>query len=279
MTEDNKPFVKIIIAAHKKYQMPQDPMYLPVHVGAAGKLGKDGKPLDIGYVKDNTGQNISDKNSEFSELTGLYWAWKNVDAANLGLAHYRRHFSFRKKSSDPFENVLTSKEASRLLHQYKVIVPKKRNYVIETLYSHYAHTHYAEHLDITRKIITQKYPDYVQDFDQVMEHREGYMFNMFIMRRDLVNAYCQWLFDILFELEKQIGPKTAKMDNFQKRLYGRVSEIAFNVWLRHEVRTGVLKASDIKEVRCIYMEPIDWGRKISSFIKAKFFGQKYDKSF
>ncbi len=103
MTEDNKPFVKIIIAAHKKYQMPQDPMYLPVHVGAAGKLGKDGQPLDIGYVKDNTGQNISDKNSEFSELTGLYWAWKNVDAANLGLAHYRRHFSFRKRAATPLK--------------------------------------------------------------------------------------------------------------------------------------------------------------------------------
>ena len=83
----------IIIATHKKYQMPADKMYLPVHVGAEGKKDSDGNDLDLGYVKDNTGDNISLKNPSFCELTGLYWAWKNVDSDYVGLAHYRRHFS------------------------------------------------------------------------------------------------------------------------------------------------------------------------------------------
>ena len=65
----------IIIATHKKYQMPADKMYLPVHVGAEGKKDSDGKDLDLGYVKDNTGDNISLKNPSFCELTGLYWAY------------------------------------------------------------------------------------------------------------------------------------------------------------------------------------------------------------
>ena len=47
--------VKIIIATHKKYEMPNDDMYVPVHVGAEGKQ-------DIGYTKDNTGENISKEN-------------------------------------------------------------------------------------------------------------------------------------------------------------------------------------------------------------------------
>ena len=65
--------VKIIVATHKKYQMPKDDMYLPLHVGAEGKLDEDGNDLDLGYTKDNSGDNISNLNSSFCELTGLYW--------------------------------------------------------------------------------------------------------------------------------------------------------------------------------------------------------------
>ena len=61
--------------------MPQDPSYLPLHVGAAGKA-------DLGFTRDDTGPNISGKNPHFCELTGLYWAWKNLDADYIGLVHY-----------------------------------------------------------------------------------------------------------------------------------------------------------------------------------------------
>ena len=194
--------VTIVIATHKKYQMPSDKMYLPVHVGAEGKKDSDGKNLDLGYVKDNTGDNISSKNPSFCELTGLYWAWKNLDTEYVGLAHYRRHFSLKKKSKDPFDNVLTYSELKLILDKYKVFVPKKRRYYIETLYSHYAHTHYAEHLDVTKQIISEKYPEYVDSCNKVYRQTYGYMFNMMIMKKDLFQNYCEWLFDILFELEK-----------------------------------------------------------------------------
>ena len=122
--------IKIIIATHKKYEMPTDDMYLPLHVG---KEGKD----DLGYTGDNTGKNISKKNPYYCELTGVYWAWKNLKADYIGLAHYRRHFSLKKKSKDKFENILTSNEASKLLEKTDIILPKKRKYYIETLYNHY----------------------------------------------------------------------------------------------------------------------------------------------
>lgn len=47
--------------------MPDDPMYIPVQVGARGKE-------ELGYQKDDEGENISEKNPYFCELTGLYWA-------------------------------------------------------------------------------------------------------------------------------------------------------------------------------------------------------------
>ena len=75
--------------------MPNDDMYIPLHVGAEGKKDKQGNPLDLGYQKDNTGENISELNASYCELTGLYWAWKNLDADFIGLSHYRRHFSLK----------------------------------------------------------------------------------------------------------------------------------------------------------------------------------------
>ena len=195
--------VKIVVATHKKYIMPTDSMYVPIHVGAEGKKDSNGNKLDLGYIKDNTGNNISKKNASFCELTGLYWAWKNLDADFVGLVHYRRHFSMNHKKG--FENILTYEELKPYLDKVKVFVPKKQKYYIESLYSHYAHTHYASHLDETRIIIEEKYPEYLEAFDRVIKHTYGFMFNMMIMRKELLEDYCSWLFDILFALEKRIG--------------------------------------------------------------------------
>ena len=271
-TEINKD-VTVIIATHKKYKMPKDNMYLPVHVGA------EGKDLDLGYTKDNINENISAKNASYCELTGLYWAWKNIDSSYIGLAHYRRHFSLSKKTKNPFDNILRFNELKPMLNNYSVFVPKKRKYYIETLYSHYAHTHYAEHLDITKKIIAKKYPEYLESCKKIYGQTYGFMFNMMIMRKDLFRDYCQWLFDILFELEKRIGDKSKDYSSFQGRFYGRVSEIIFNVWLDYQLKSGKIKQSDIKELNCIYTEKIAWRRKIKSFIDAKFFHKKYEGSF
>ena len=197
------PIVKILVASHKEYRMPDDSIYLPLHVGAEGKVDADGQPLDLGWTKDNTGDNISRLNPGFCELTGLYWAWKNLKADYIGLVHYRRHFCLKKKSRDPFENIITGAELRPILGQYWVFVPKKRRYFIETLYSHYAHTHYAEHLDATREVIAERCPEYLPSFDRIMRRRYGYMFNMMIMRRDLADKYCKWLFDILLPCLKR----------------------------------------------------------------------------
>lgn len=267
---------QIIIATHKQYLMPSDPVYVPLQVGA------EGKP-DIGYVRDNTGENISFKNSQFCELTGLYWAWKNLCCDYIGLAHYRRHFTLRRKmfiykcgdsKGKRLKCVLSGEDLSRLLCHYDIIVPKKRRYYIETLYSHYGHSHYAEHLDITREIILEKYPEYLPDFDKVMKQKTGYMFNMFIMSKKLVDQYCEWLFDILFELEKRVD--MPEISQFQGRFYGRVSEIIFNVWLSYQKQKYSYK---VKEIGFMYMEPIKWGKKADAFLRAKFLHKKYEGSF
>ena len=143
--------IKVIVATHKPYAMPADDMYLPLQVGAEGK-----EP--IGFTGDNTGEHISDKNATFCELTGLYWAWKNLEADYIGLAHYRRHFGGKGKG-EPIQRVLTGEEAARLLKGKDGLLPKLRQYYIETLYSHYAHTCHVEPLNLTGDILREKYPE------------------------------------------------------------------------------------------------------------------------
>lgn len=263
--------VKIVVAVHKRYPMPEDAMYLPLWVGA------EGKEPESGYARDNTGQNISSKNAGFCELTGLYWAWKNLDAEYIGLVHYRRHFGEKSAGSDPLAGVLTYGQLEPLLGRYTVFVPKKRRYYIETLYSHYAHTFYAEHLDLVRSMIEEGKPEYLAAYDKAVRQTSGYMFNMLIIRRDHLDRYCEWLFDLLFELEQRLD--TSGMTGFHARLYGRVSEILFNVWLEQMIKEGVIPRGEIKELDYFCTEKVDWWKKGRAFLGAKFLGKKYEESF
>lgn len=260
--------IKLLVATHKKAVMPSDSeLYIPVHVGKEGKE-------DIGYIGDNEGDNISSLNAYYSELTGLYWAWKNLDCDYLGLAHYRRYFTsksrFYKDGINIDEVVLSQDQIKKLILEADVIVPKKRKYYIETLYSHYAHTLDGEHLDITRNVIQELSPEFLGSFDKVTKQRSGYMFNMFIMKKEYVNSYCKWLFPILDRLFEQVDRKD--MTPFEQRFPGRVSEILFNVWLEQNKLT-------VKEVPFMYLEKVNLFEKGKSFLAAKFFGKKYGKSF
>ena len=262
--------VKIMIASHKRYRMPTDSMYLPVHVGAAGKE-------NIGYQRDDEGQNISELNPYFCELTGIYWAWKNLDADYIGLVHYRRHFSRHPHRKNHWNAVLRYDEIRAELGKFRVFVPGKRRYFIETLYSHYAHTHHIQQLDETRKIIWERCPEYITSFDKTVKQRWGYMFNMMILDKSLYAEYCAWLFDILFELKKRLGENG--LTSFHSRYYGRISEIIFNVWLNEKIDSGAIKKDQIREIPFIHMEKINWWKKGAAFLKAKFMGRRYEGSF
>ena len=270
-----KKDIKIIIAAHKECGVPRDEMYLPLHVGAEGKRNPDGTPLDFGFAKDNTGDNISWLNPYFSELTGLYWAWKNLEADYIGLVHYRRMFSgSHPDRNDISGSAITSQQLAPMLDRYRVFVPKKRRYYIETLASHYSHTHDGLHLKICRCIIERRHPEYLDSYDRVLKRSWGYMFNMMILPRDLLDEYCSWLFDILFILFKNVDHEN--MTAFEKRFPGRMSEILFNVWLDYEIQAGKIRKNEVRELN--YVEDVDWSQKIRSFLAAKFLNRKYGGS-
>ena len=248
--------VKVIVASHKPYWIPPDPLYLPVHVGAEGK-----QPVGSRFVPDNTGENISCKNANYCELTGRYWAWKNLDCEYLGLAHYRRHFTAFRGTNDR-RDALTLDQARALFadRSLDAVFPVKRNYWIETNYQQYVHAHHKEDLDVTRVIISEKYPEYLDAFDRVMKKTDGHRFNMFIMRKELADRYCGWLFDILFELEKRLDISDYSAND--KRVFGFVSERLLDVWI---------EADHIKyrDIPYIFLEKENWITKIANFLRRK----------
>lgn len=255
---------KILIATHRPYTMPTAQIYLPVQVGAYSKKS-------LGYTRDDSGDNISSLNDRFCELTALYWAWKNTDYDSVGLVHYRRYFAGCEKFNVGGKNkkILSESELENLLERTDIILPQKRHYYIETLYSHYAHTTYPEPLDEAGRIIAEFYPEYSKEFEKLKSRRSAHIFNMFIMKRDLADRYCEWLFDILFKLEQRTD--AAAYDKFHARYIGRIGELLLDVW----INTNGLK---YKEVKVTYTEQVNWIKKGARFLRAKFGNKKYDES-
>jgi hypothetical protein len=250
--------IKILVATHKQYTMPDDSMYLPIHVG------KELASFSLPWAGDNTGENISLKNPGFCELTALYWAWKNLNADFYGLAHYRRHFTIKKPGlfcSNKFPYVLKTTEVEPLLIDTSVILPKPRNYFIETNYSQFIHAHPAESLDLTKKILAEKYPYCLDAYEKVMMRTKAHRFNMFLMKNEVFHDYCCWLFDILFELEKRLD--TSSYNAYNQRIFGFISERLLDVYVEANHMA-------YKELPVMFMEQEHWIKKGVAFLKRKF---------
>ncbi len=208
----------IIIAAHKKVEVSNDPMYLPLHVGKEGKE-------EIGFIGDNTGENISIKNRNYCELTGTYWAWKNTDSDYIGLVQYRRYFKGKKKGKG-IDGALSIMEADALLDQADIVLPKRRNYIFQTLKEHFEGYDFTQTGDFEnyRDVVHAIDESYDDAFSKVMDQKTGHMFNMFIMSRKLFNEFCLWEFSVLEEFESRIDPKRA-------RLVGYAAEHLLDIWI------------------------------------------------
>lgn len=207
--------VTIFTMTHKKFDTPGDPIYMPLHVGRAG--GED-----YGYAGDDTGDNISDKNCYYGELTGVYWVWKNVRTTDyVGICHYRRYFCTEEG------RILTQKDYLSILKEYDMIVSKKLklNY---SYFDGYASDYNIFDLVTTGEVIRQIYPEYYDTFERLVHGNGTYFGNMMAASKALYDEYAAWLFTIFAEVEKRIDP--SGYDDYHKRVYGFISEFLLLVW-------------------------------------------------
>lgn len=211
----------IYIATHKKFNVPNLNGYCALQVGAEGKE-------KYGYLRDNIGNHISGENANYCELTGLYWIWKNTDDSYKGLVHYRRYFG-RNNLSNKISDICSYEYLLNCLKSVDIVLPYveyfKQNAKEEIL----LHCCTEEIFDKLRQIIETKYPDYIETYDRYFNENKASLFNMLFCKREIFDAYCEWLFSILFVLEKQVD--LAKLNTYQQRLYGFLSERLLNVWV------------------------------------------------
>lgn len=228
MKAKNSSNIKILVACHKADpNIQQDDIYMPIQVGKT--LHEE---LDLGFQCDNTGDNISDKNASYCELTAIYWAWKNLkDLDYIGLCHYRRYFAKNKKSINLIrKDFLDSKDLINLdkniLNDNEVILPTFWT-MPQPINKVFSNRVLEQDLYILYKIIKKKYPEYLTVFNKYMLGYKRTGYNMFIMSRENFDKYCSWLFDILKTAEDLV--KDSQYTSY-KRIYGYFGEILTAVY-------------------------------------------------
>ncbi|MGN6714457.1 DUF4422 domain-containing protein [Anaerocolumna jejuensis] len=227
---DKAPYKKdlnasIYVATHIKYPIPSNNIYIPIQAGRA--LNED---LGYYYV-DNKADNISGLNLLLNECTVLYWIWKNTESYYVGLNHYRRYFL--KNKEEFFDNIVDAETIADIMQEYDMILPCSYHEfpgtIMEGLLVGVRQDAVEKGIDLVRNIIMMRHEDYLDAFDTVFNGNTFYMCNMFITRRDILNCYCEWLFDIIIEAAENID--VSKYDPYSKRIIGFIAERLMTVWL------------------------------------------------
>ena len=224
----------IYVITHKAFndELLKNTEYTVLHVG----LNDNCKPA---YIRDDTGDNISEKNPHYCELTGLYWIWKNCNETGsepVGLVHYRRFFTY---PIDDFlytyfgrtPRILKGLDIKKNLETYDVVLPKPEK-IYRTVEEFYKDHHNPDDLITVRNVIGQLFPDYLTTYDKVLHEHYFYFANMIITKKEVLDHYCEWLFTIMTEVEKLIDGSEIK-DSYQSRIYGFISERLLQVWVEH----------------------------------------------
>lgn len=237
----------VFVAYHKDYEIVENDVVIPIQAGRA-LHPKYGENLETKMIGDNTGDNISEKNMQYCELTAMYWVWKNVRNLDVvGFMHYHRFFNNIGHdeicgADDKLCKLgLTQKQMSRLFSTYDIVIPIPYNMNM-TGYEYYSQWHYREDMDIAINYIRRNYPEMSAAVDEALFNTHyRYFANLMIMKREIFDEYAKWLFDILFAIENDIGPKQDKILSveanptveYQQRAPGFLAEILFDVWLAH----------------------------------------------
>ena len=264
------------MACHKPVKLPENEMLLPIQVGAAAS------DMKLGIQRDDEGENISDKNYCYCELTALYWAWKNLkDVDVIGLCHYRRYFDFHKQGTrfmpDSFfplsaiENIDFSidKETIEKVRDGKVVVCKSLH-LNSTLKLHYCEYHLSEDYRILKNVFEEKQEaKYRNAFKKVFEC--GYKlhpYNMMVLRKKDFDKYCTWAFELLSMVEKRIDISNYSIH--QKRIFGFMAERLLNVWLEAEEKKLIEKPLIFIDEQTISPYPRKYAfRKTNNYLKER----------
>ena len=263
--------VRIFVSAHKPVDVFDSKFLQPVQVGCALRGDRFTWALH-----DDEGENISDQNRMYCELTTQYWAWKNVDAPYIGFCHYRRYFDFTDTphEQNAYGEIMDDRICAETQKRYGLddatisrslegsdivttVVQDIRDYLGSgaTLRSQYdaADQLHVEDLDRVIEILVKRHPEYETDARDFLNGHTGCFCNMFIMRNELFNDYCAWLFPLLEEFVD--GWDASRCSREGLRTPGHLSERLLNIYLNHLMRTN--PSLKVKRLQCVHFQHPD----------------------
>lgn len=258
-------YLKIFVVYYKPAPLIKTEIFEPLQAGRAiantpsrhGTFTEEEKNwLNKNMIGDNTGDNISELNRSFAEITALYWIWKNTSSPYVGMFHYRRFLSINSNAHYPMVEFPSMRMrtlglnhlkgfAKEFLHdlelEKKYILPWFATHdilVSEPIklntYKQYKEEHIISDLDKALEIIRKKYPEMYDFAIKTLNSEDGfYPTNMFITRREVLNHYATWLFSILLPLHNDLKEEIASRDTEQQLAFAYLSERLFTVYLRY----------------------------------------------
>ncbi len=226
------PDLKVYKMVHHKDKPLQtefsDPDYMmPVQVGAANA------DVKVAALTDDFGDNISERNGNYSELTGLYWIWKNrlksdIDRAGnknyIGLAHYRRLFD------------LSADEQLKLLdNDIDVVLPYPMPYEPNIEVHHERYLTNQEWAGVLQAL-EELQPEYAKKFKEILKQEYFYNYNIIIAKSEVLEQYCSWLFTLLFRIEEINNPDRTKEPNRYIGYVGEILETLYFMYNKDKLR-------------------------------------------
>ncbi len=259
-------YLKIFVVYYKPAPLIKTEIFKPIQAGRAVAETPSRKGtftseeiswLNNNMIGDDTNENISELNRYFSELTALYWIWKNTNSPFVGMFHYRRFLSINDNARYPMLQFPSMRFrhlginhlkgfADKFLHELelekKYILPWFATHdilVSEPIkvnpYEQYKQEHVISDLNLALDIIKQKYPFMYNSAVKTLHDDFGfYPTNMFITRREILDNYASWLFSILLPLYNRLKDELKQRNTEQKLAFAYLAERLFTVYLRYE---------------------------------------------
>ena len=238
----SEPVVRFFVCHHRPAPYFRNRYFTPIQAGRSVVSTR----LDYA-AGDDEGDNISSQNPFWSELTALYWIWKNVDADWYGLMHYRRMLTFRKNKilngtfSKLDENTLhyfgwTEKQVNECLESYDVMTapalpvhPPGLPEQIMTVAEYYHRAHHGADLESITERVKRDWPDFYLPLIDCLSRTSMVTGNLVVMRHPYFQDYCSFLFGVLLPESQQRS--LAHYTPYQQRVWGFLAERLTQAWL------------------------------------------------
>ena len=242
---------EIYVVTHKKYRFPSPSIYLPIVAGSAEYTEKQfpGK-----FLRDDIGDNISDKHSFYSEFTVTYWIWKNSHASIVGVNHYRRYFikggwikyliCLLMPCKLAYKLIPTENDINRIFDKgYDCILPKKQWRIYHTVEEQYRRWHRGEVLDVAKEVVLKEHPEYYPAMINILNSKSNYQKCLCVMKKDCFDRYVSWLFSVCEKVADNL-------DDVKERDLAFLCERLMNVWIEYQRNNGM----KIKEMFFVNVE-------------------------